>query len=141
MNGVVMSESTDAETVLRNALKIEQIADPVRPVELIVERCGLERLQLIYSLPACRDFDDFVGQIARKKGKLLRGAQPNVDEACKAVLKDWNDGRIHFYTSPPGDRDFITDDARQTCAFSSRALGSDTLKHGKPGKRVTENPD
>eukprot|EP01060_Flectonema_neradi_P038644 TRINITY_DN8187_c0_g1_i1.p1 TRINITY_DN8187_c0_g1~~TRINITY_DN8187_c0_g1_i1.p1 ORF type:complete len:559 (+),score=145.13 TRINITY_DN8187_c0_g1_i1:52-1728(+) len=105
--GVVMSDGTEAEIVLRNAMKIEHIVDPIRPVELIVERCGVEMLSTIYGIGRYNGFEQFMTLLAERKGKLLKGGKPNIDDVCRVVLKDWNDGRIHFYTTPPADRDFV----------------------------------
>eukprot|EP01059_Diplonema_ambulator_P013524 TRINITY_DN24038_c0_g1_i1.p1 TRINITY_DN24038_c0_g1~~TRINITY_DN24038_c0_g1_i1.p1 ORF type:complete len:542 (+),score=216.08 TRINITY_DN24038_c0_g1_i1:97-1626(+) len=143
--GVVMTERNDAETALRNAIKIEHIDDVVRPVELITERCGISRLLKIYDIhKPSETFDSFIHHLAEKKGKLLKGGKPNVEEACKVVLKDWNDGRIHFYTTPPDDRDFMAPAAKtldqnesegETMilnALSSRATDFVCLTSGKP---------
>ena len=106
--GVVMSDGSEAEIVLRNAMKIEHITDPIRPVELIVERCGVDMLSAIYDIKRYNGFEQFMTLLAERKGKLLKGGKPNIEDVCRVVLKDWNDGRIHFYTTPPDDREFMT---------------------------------
>lgn len=41
--------------------------------------------------------------VARRRGGfLLKGGRPNINEAAKAVLKDWVDGKIGYYTLPGG---------------------------------------
>ncbi len=40
--------------------------------------------------------------VARRRGFLLKGGRPNINEAAKAVLKDWVDGKIGYYTLPGG---------------------------------------
>ena len=106
--GVVISDGTTAETALRNAAKIEHLDDVVGPCELIMERCGAARIRDMYRLPQhIESFDALIAALAEKKGKLLRGGKPNIDDTCKVLLKDWNDGRIPYYTMPPADREFI----------------------------------
>jgi len=105
--GVVVGEGDDAAVVLRNAMKVDQVADPVRPVELIWDRCGPQRLSKSYQLPVAElsCFDTFVRVLAQKWGRLRRGGDPITDDVCRQVLRDWNDGKIPFFTVPPSDRD------------------------------------
>ena len=106
--GVVISDSTTAETALRSAAKIEHLADVIGPCEIIYDRCGSDRLCELYHIPKSnREFDEIISALAEKKGKLLRGGKPDIEGACKIVLKDWNDGHIPYYTVPPTDRDFM----------------------------------
>ena len=39
--------------------------------------------------------------MAQKRGKLLRGGQPDIEAAALCILKDWNGGAIEYYTMPP----------------------------------------
>lgn len=39
-------------------------------------------------------------QIARKKGKLLKGGEPDVRIAARIVLSDWQRGRLPYYVPP-----------------------------------------
>jgi hypothetical protein len=43
----------------------------------------------------------FLIQLANKFGKFLKGGIANVNEVCKIVLRDFNNGKIPFYTLPP----------------------------------------
>jgi nuclear GTP-binding protein len=43
----------------------------------------------------------FLGQIAKKYGKLGRGGVPNMNEAAKLVLLDWHAGKIPYYSAVP----------------------------------------
>ena len=44
---------------------------------------------------------DLLRAIAEKRGKLLRGGQPDVEAAALCLLKDWNSGLIEYYSMPP----------------------------------------
>lgn len=103
--GIVFSASNatdDGDLFLRNCLKVEQIEDPITPVSKIVERCASpEQLMALYQIPAFRDTSEFLLHVARRQGKLLKGGLPNFEAAAKAVLNDWNQGKIPYYTSPP----------------------------------------
>jgi nuclear GTP-binding protein len=69
--GIVFSNSsTDNDIILRNAVKVEQIPDPIEPVEIILKRCKVEQLTRIYNLANFSNVNEFLLQIAQKRGKL-----------------------------------------------------------------------
>jgi len=35
------------------------------------------------------DSEDFIGQVAERTGKLLKGGEPDVNNVCKAIIVDW----------------------------------------------------
>eukprot|EP00127_Corallochytrium_limacisporum_P000977 Clim_evm61s33 gene=Clim_evmTU61s33 len=93
--------TTDADILLRNAVKIEQIEDPIPAVEVILSRCNRMNIMERYNIPEYRDAHSFLALIARKRGKLRKGGVPDIVAAGKLILQDWNAGRIRFYTVPP----------------------------------------
>lgn len=98
---VFSSDDENSGLFLRNVLKVEQLADPITPVTKIVEKCSREQLMQIYQVPAFNNGQEFLLAVARRQGKLKKGGLPNFEAAAKAVLNDWNMGKIPFYTLPP----------------------------------------
>lgn len=45
--------------------------------------------------------DDFLDALARAKGRLLKGGEPDIEGAAKIVLSDWVRGRIPYFVAPP----------------------------------------
>ena len=45
--------------------------------------------------------DDLLDMLARAKGRLLKGGEPDIEGAAKVVLSDWVRGRIPFFVAPP----------------------------------------
>lgn len=43
----------------------------------------------------------FLDKLARMKGRLLKGGEPDLDAVAKIVLSDWVRGRIPFFVAPP----------------------------------------
>jgi nuclear GTP-binding protein len=41
-------------------------------------------------------------QLARKSGKLLKGAEPDTNTIAKMLLNDWQRGKLPFYVAPVG---------------------------------------
>lgn len=44
---------------------------------------------------------DFLLRLTLIKGKMLRGGKPDVEGAARAVINDWNAGRISWHVKPP----------------------------------------
>ena len=49
------------------------------------------------SLPA----EDVLDALARAKGRLLKGGEPDIEGVAKIVLSDWVRGRIPYFVAPP----------------------------------------
>lgn len=99
--GIVFSDQAADALVLRNCIRIEQLADPLLPVEMILRRVGPEPLMAAYSLPAFDDITEFLALIAQARSKHKRGGSLDLEAAARIVLQDWNGGDIPFYTLPP----------------------------------------
>ena len=71
--GVVFEGGDEGpEKVLRNSLRIEQVADPIGPVEVIMRRCRPEHLMMLYNIPAYITTTDFLIAVARARGRLQK---------------------------------------------------------------------
>ncbi|RWS28641.1 guanine nucleotide-binding protein-like 3 [Leptotrombidium deliense] len=106
--GIVFAKNLDANgdkgaalLALRNAVKIEQLQDPITPVEAIIERVKKQDLMLLYNIPDFSSVGEFLALLAKKCGKLKKGGIPNTNAAAKKVLNDWNSGKIKYFTMPP----------------------------------------
>jgi|Transcript_217 nuclear GTP-binding protein len=95
-----LGESVGA-AALRNCVKVERLEDPIAPVHEITRRCPAEQLMLMYKTGRFVDVDDFLRQVARIQGKLKKGGIPDMKQAARVVLTDWNNGRIPYFTAPP----------------------------------------
>ncbi|CAB3403998.1 unnamed protein product [Caenorhabditis bovis] len=102
--GVVLLSQKDldpVEVALKNAIRVDNLLDPVAPVHAILRRCSKETLMMHYNLPEFSSVDQFLSILARRMGKLKRGARPDMNAAAKRVLNDWNTGKLRYYTHPP----------------------------------------
>lgn len=112
--GVVLSIDTTnddaaAAHVLRNVVKVEQILDPLPPVGVILKRCKTEHLMLLYNIPAFaypgqsedERLKEFLIQVSRSRGRVKKGGIPDIQGCARAILRDWNTGRIPYFTVPP----------------------------------------
>lgn len=92
---------SQADLVLRNCVKVEQMEDPISAVVDLVSKVPSESLMEVYRIAAFSSPQEFVSHVAHKRGKLKAGGVPNLAAAATSILKDWTNGVIPFYTLPP----------------------------------------
>jgi len=96
---------SQADLVLRNCVKVEQMEDPVSAVVDLVSKVPSESLMEVYRIAAFSSPQEFISHVAHKRGKLKAGGVPNLLAAATSILKDWTNGVIPFYTLPPETTD------------------------------------
>jgi nuclear GTP-binding protein len=117
--GVVPASGTEItpSMVLRNSIKVELLEDPVTPVAYILDRVPKEQLLSAYDVGTFADADDFLTQLAKKRGRLGKGGEPDLDAVARSVLGDWNRGRIRYFTIPPEGDDTVEGNAELVTAW------------------------
>lgn len=103
--GVVFADGDSAATALRNCVNVEELEDFMTPIQAILDRCPQPYLMQLYMIPKFKNKDamGFLALVAKMTGRLKKGGIPNIDAAARAVLHDWNDGKIKFYCKPPAN--------------------------------------
>lgn len=100
--GVVYpSGDTDTETVLKGVVRVENIKDPEDHIPTVLERVKKEYIIKTYKIEKWQDTDDFLEQMARRTGKLLKGAEPDIPTVAKMILNDWQRGKLPYFVKPP----------------------------------------
>jgi len=106
------SKDTQAHLTLLSALPPKNIADPIPAIALLLKRLSntltlLDEMKSYYGIPALLPLDnenitnDFLVQVARKRGRLGKGGIPNLRAAAMGVLSDWRDGRVRGWCEAP----------------------------------------
>jgi len=113
--GLVLASGnmSDASVALRNAIKVETLADPVTPVVAILGRVPRAHIMLQYGIGAFEDTAEFLAKLAIQMGKLKKGGVPDRTMAARIVLGDWNTGKIKYFTHPPEVRGTIASEIVQ----------------------------
>ena len=98
--GVVFDDRT---ALLGNCVHADALEDPVPAIEALLERCNQASLMMRYGIPAFPPNNAmmFLAMVAKSYGRVLKGGIPNKLGAARAVLRDWNSGKIPYYTAPP----------------------------------------
>jgi len=101
--GVVYSGAgdTDTDAVLKGVVRVSNLDDATEHVDGVLRRVKPDYLRKAYRIEAWTDSTDFLSQLARATGKLLRGGEPDLSTAAKSLLLDWQRGRIPFFAPPP----------------------------------------
>lgn len=95
------TEDTDTDAVLKGVVRISNLEDAAEHIPDVVARVKPEYLRRAYKVPSWNDPDDFLRQIARMSGKLLKGGDEDINSVAKSILQDWQRGRIPWFTPPP----------------------------------------
>ncbi|THU83940.1 hypothetical protein K435DRAFT_783993 [Dendrothele bispora CBS 962.96] len=99
------SETLRARDILLcNKGRIDRLKDPSACVSHLVSRSSAEDLMLLYALPTFvkGDLDSFLSGMARSQQLVKKKGVLDLAAASKTVLRDWNIGKIHWYSAPPG---------------------------------------
>ena len=100
--GVVPPGEDEEELVIKGALRPEALEDPLNPAIKLVE-LALSRdpraIERTYGI-AEREPYKILQELARRRGFLLKGGELNVDEAARVIIRDWQQGRLVFYSLP-----------------------------------------
>merc|ERR550534_2707532 len=103
--GVVYSgqEHDETELVLRGVCRVENITEPQIHIPEVLKRAKHEHLARLYQITGWEEDDsgmDFLERLARSRGKLLKGGEPDFDGVARTVLRDWQYGKIPYLTQP-----------------------------------------
>mmetsp|Transcript_33183 Transcript_33183/g.76560 ORF Transcript_33183/g.76560 Transcript_33183/m.76560 type:complete len:460 (+) Transcript_33183:720-2099(+) len=108
--GVVFNDAdgdSGGEVYLRNCVDTESVDDPVAGVEAMLRRVGndVSSLMMVYEIPKFvpNDAMMFLSMVAKRLRKVLKGGVPDKKGAARAVLADWNSGKVPYFTPPPDE--------------------------------------
>lgn len=101
--GIVPIGMGDSETatVLKGVVRVEKVESPSEHIPALMARVKPEYLRQTYNLKTVGDAEDFLTQLARGMGKLLKGGEADLDTIAKMVINDWVRGKIPYYVEPP----------------------------------------
>lgn len=67
----------------------------------VLQRVKKEYLQRTYDMKEWKDAEDFLQQLSRKSGRLLKGGEADVRTVSLKILQDWQRGRLPYFAEPP----------------------------------------
>lgn len=95
--------NNDVQAVLKGVVRVERLgnADKTDVVDTVLQIVKPKDLVATYGVHEWRDVIDFLEQLAKLRGKLVAGGQPDVEAAARMVLYDWQRGRLPWFNAPP----------------------------------------
>ncbi|WZY96834.1 hypothetical protein YC2023_069163 [Brassica napus] len=111
----VVYQSHDSETdiVLKGVVRVTNLEDASEHIGEVLRRVKKEHLQRAYKIKDWEDDHDFLLQLCKASGKLLKGGEPDLMTGAKMILHDWQRGRIPFFVPPPKAEDKASDKASE----------------------------
>ncbi|CAN6452478.1 unnamed protein product [Victoria cruziana] len=100
---VYQNDDSETDIVLKGVVRVTNLHDASEHIGEVLKRVKREHLQRAYKISDWEDEDDFLVQLSRLSGKLLKGGEPDLMTAAKMVLHDWQRGRIPFFVPPPSE--------------------------------------
>ncbi len=94
--GVVDFAMEDERLALAGSLDVEKLHDPLSAVENLIaqfERTKDHGLAEYFNVEYTPDAQELLASIAIRRGKILKGGEPNLEEAAKIVLREWQKGK------------------------------------------------
>ena len=76
---VLSTKEQSDSLILRQAIKVEELVDPFKPVDAIVARIDRPEILKLYEIEEFSTIEVLLGHICRKKGFLKSGGVPNFD--------------------------------------------------------------
>ncbi|CAD5179626.1 unnamed protein product [Musa acuminata subsp. malaccensis] len=124
----VVYQNKDSETdiVLKGVVRVTNLEDASEHIGEVLKRVKKEHLQRAYKIEDWADENDFLVQLCKSTGKLLKGGEPDLMTAAKMILHDWQRGKIPFFVPPPQQEGNSSEnsDAPETTTGSDAPEGS-----------------
>ena len=123
------AQDSQTATVLKGVLRVEALSTPSEHVPELLARVKPLYLARTYglTLPEAETWaaDDLLDVLARAKGRLLKGGEPDIEGAAKIVLSDWVRGRIPYFVTPPERPASLNEREEKERARAQKAKGSE----------------
>ncbi|KAK0042608.1 nucleolar GTP-binding protein 2 [Biomphalaria pfeifferi] len=93
--------ATPTDLVLKGVVRVEKVDQPEDYIHAVLERVKKDYLVKTYGISDWQSPEDFLEQVARKSGRLLRGGEPDIGTVAKNILNDYQRGKIPYFVRPP----------------------------------------
>ena len=100
---VYPADDSETDIVLKGVVRVENVPQPEQYIDELLKRVKKEYILKTYGIEDFSSDEDFLEKLARKTGKLLKGAEPDLPTVAKMVLNDYQRGKLPHYISPPED--------------------------------------
>jgi hypothetical protein len=82
-------------------VRVENLPTPEDYIGDVLHQVKKDYLVRTYEVDDWQSPTDFLEQLARKSGRLLKGGEPDTATVAKSVLYDWQRGKLPWFVLPP----------------------------------------
>ncbi|KAG0689507.1 GTPase required for pre-60S ribosomal subunit nuclear export and maturation [Pichia californica] len=121
--GIVPPSAKDSQSdiLFRGVVRVEHVSNPEQYIPDLLKKCQKKHLERTYEISGWNNADEFIELLARKTGKLLRGAEPDETGVARQVIQDFNRGKIPWFVPPPEDNEVRTGEDKKAHHKRKRA--------------------
>ncbi len=100
--GVYPVESLE-DMVYKGSIRPEELEDPITAAVLLIRKLRELDPKVLEKHYGVDDEDEekALEKIALRRGLLLKGGKPNVEEAARIIIRDWQKAKIRVRRNPP----------------------------------------
>eukprot|EP00062_Callorhinchus_milii_P022563 gi/632980465/ref/XP_007907050.1/ PREDICTED: guanine nucleotide-binding protein-like 3 isoform X1 [Callorhinchus milii] len=99
---IIASPSNSALALsLREVMDVETLQHSTTLADPILKHCEKQQIMLQYNVSDFRNSLEFLTLLARKRGLLKKGGDPDTAAAARQILSDWTGSKVSYYTCPP----------------------------------------
>jgi nuclear GTP-binding protein len=122
--------NTNESLLLKGVVKMEKIDEPAAYIGAVLDRVRKAYLSKHYGIEKWEDAADFLDQVCRKTGKLVKGGEPDLNNGARIILNDWVRGRLPYFVCPP-----FEDDERRMALMNDAEIGAQLKVRQKQDKQ------
>ncbi|CAA2938492.1 nuclear/nucleolar GTPase 2 [Olea europaea var. sylvestris] len=122
---VYQNRDTETDIVLKGVVRVTNLEDASEHIGEVLNRVKREHLERAYKIKDWENEHDFLLQLCKSTGKLLKGGEPDLKTAAKMILHDWQRGKIPFFVPPPKQEDESTQDPIEFDVEKDEAVDDD----------------
>ncbi|KAM0896407.1 hypothetical protein ACQ4PT_023223 [Festuca glaucescens] len=131
---VYQNNDTETDVVLKGVVRVTNLDDASEHIGEVLRRVKKENLQRAYKIQQWADNNDFLVQLSKSSGKLLKGGEPDLATAAKMVLHDWQRGKIPFFVPSPQQKE----DGPSEIAESVEKSGEEVVSSDQTAEAMKE---
>merc|ERR1711962_1099840 len=129
---------TETEIVLKGIVRVENLKEPSEHIGEVLKRVKKDYIVRTYKVEQWTDVDDFLDQLCRKTGRLLKGGEPDINTASKMILSDFQRGRLPYFVAPPSDNTDKDNEKKDTTAVAEVSSEVATTSNDESNEKVSD---
>lgn len=102
-SGIIPPDGSELERIIRG-VNVDLLEDPVRASLMLIERVekyNKDAFREVYKIDYSNPHE-LLEKLAIKRGWFYKSTkEPLIDEAAKAIIRDYHTGKIKYYVPPP----------------------------------------